>query len=276
MNDVTDWTLDGQSLYTYAYSIRAFGDPDGIPARRGENMTVPHRTGRLATTKVLDERHFTLAVWIDARPPLGGERSAGQLQANVDALKALVAGTQWHTLTKTMADGTSRQITVEVGSATEIKPQPPWLYILAFDFRAPDGLWEDAVETTHNEVDIDNLPRPFTLTAGGTTTVERMTITLTLDPDVRIEGVKLMNNTTGVWWSFDIGLVAEDVLEVDTDNWTATLNGTDKTGNLSHGGAYRFMTLAPGANSMELSGTFHQDNPSRYANLAITYRNTYL
>ncbi len=91
----TYWAIDGVSLQTYAYNIETWGgDRQAPPSLRGDNLTIPFRTGQTFLPKVPDQRTMTLAMWVqgclpDGSAPKGIDQRA-QFEANWYQLRALL------------------------------------------------------------------------------------------------------------------------------------------------------------------------------------------
>lgn len=62
-NTETYWDADGESLHTYARSIETLGGM-GPPQLRGEDITIPLRSGRTWVPKKYDANTITLAMWL--------------------------------------------------------------------------------------------------------------------------------------------------------------------------------------------------------------------
>lgn len=61
----TYWSVDGVSLNTYAWNIDTLGGGrEQPPKTRGDNYTVPYRTGTIYVPKDVDSRTITLTMWV--------------------------------------------------------------------------------------------------------------------------------------------------------------------------------------------------------------------
>lgn len=61
----TYWSVDGESLQTYAYNITDLdGGRRGVPSFRGGNVRVPYREGEIWVPKVADTRTINLNMWV--------------------------------------------------------------------------------------------------------------------------------------------------------------------------------------------------------------------
>lgn len=89
------WAVDGYSLQSYAFNITSWGgDRQAPPSFRGENVTIPFRTGAAFVPKVVDERTMTLGMWVqgcneDGSAPTTLDKRA-QFEANWTKLRSLL------------------------------------------------------------------------------------------------------------------------------------------------------------------------------------------
>lgn len=59
------WEANGLSLHTHAWSVTTFGGKRNSPTdRRGEDVQVPFRRGRIASRKVPDSKVLSLSMWM--------------------------------------------------------------------------------------------------------------------------------------------------------------------------------------------------------------------
>lgn len=88
------WKVNGTLLNTYAYNIETLNGREGIPPRRGQNVVIPFKPGRLWVPKIPDERPLTLAMWVNDADVDGVYASTevarrAQLRDNTQAIKDL-------------------------------------------------------------------------------------------------------------------------------------------------------------------------------------------
>jgi len=129
-------------------------------------------------------------------------------------------------------------------------------------FSANDPAAYDNDETDHDHT-VDEDPEEFTETAGGTDQAFPV-YTLTCDDTLTDTTVVLTNTATGEALTWEGSLVADDELEIDSDNHTVKLNGAEDMLYVDG----RFPRLLPGGNAFTLSGFS--------GNLNITYRPRYV
>lgn len=81
----TLWSVDGESLQTYAWNITTLGGTrDGVPELRGENIEIPFSSGTRFVPKVPDARVITLAMWVQ------GSNTDGTIPRSEDAKQTYV------------------------------------------------------------------------------------------------------------------------------------------------------------------------------------------
>src|SRR5690606_13429477 len=103
------WSIDDVPLNTFAWNITTLGDSrQAPPPLRGEDILVPYRVGRVATTRVPDSRVITLGMWVigateDGNPPTN-ETARRRFELNWRKLRALLWRTNEFTLTKRFRD----------------------------------------------------------------------------------------------------------------------------------------------------------------------------
>lgn len=251
------WEYDGVDLTTFAYYVRALGAPEIVPARRGTNLIIPGKTGRVHVAKVLDERQLSLVFQVNGRhPSTGAVSTPAQLWANLNTLKALFARDGQATL-KMQNPTNTLQATVSVDNLITFDPGGPAHYDFVVEFTMAGGLWESESATTVGPTVITQSPQNITVTNGGGYIVEKATITC--------QG-PLTNPrfTVGSDWVQYTGVVANgEELIINMDTFVATLDGVDKTGNISHDGGLVYLTFEVGSNTMAVtSSAFDSVNSS--------------
>lgn len=112
----TYWSVDGESLQTYAYNIQTWGgDAQGVPPLRGDDVTVPFAEGELWQEKVPGARTISFNMWVVGANPDGSlptEGSSRELfERNWRKLRALFWNPRKQiTLTKRFKDWNTGQI----------------------------------------------------------------------------------------------------------------------------------------------------------------------
>jgi hypothetical protein len=255
VEDENAWEYNGVDLRTFAYDVRALGAPEQVPGRRGENVIVSGRTGRLYVPKMLDQRRLTLGMWVDARPPGGGERSAGQLWSNLDNLKKLFA-TDGQGILKHTAGGTTRWARVEVANTVEFEPGGPYHYNFLVEFIFADPFWYAESPVIIGPRGISFTPYNIGVNNPGTYKAEKVVITVTGE----------MTNprfTVGqIWVQYNGTVAGGETLIIDGGDWKAEKNGVDATKDISHDGAIRWLELPVGISTLTVTGTVGSPTPT--------------
>jgi hypothetical protein len=242
------WEYDGVDLTTLGYNVRLLGAPVNVPPRRGENVVLPSRTGRLYAAKRLDERTVSLAMFVkDTHPTNYGAGSETQLLANLDALRGLFARDGQHVLKHTMASST-RLATAEVVNAVTFEPLGAGnAFGFSVEFLLADPLWYAQTVTTVGPTTIGQSPQNITVTNGGTYRGEKAILTL-VGP---LSNPKLAIGAT--WVQFTGAVGAGQTLVLRCEDFTATLAGADVSGNVSHAGALSWLPLPVGVNTLAVT-----------------------
>lgn len=232
---------DGVDLTTYAYGIKFLDSPFVTPARRGENVVVPHKDGRLYTAKWLDERVQSVAMWVIGQPPSGGSDTESQRWTNLDTLRGLFARAGQHTL-KHQYGSVTRTATVEVAKAVEFTPKLfNEAYVLVVDFLMADPLWYAESKTTVGPTTITAASQNITVNNAGSYESQKGIITIT-GP---ITNPKLAIGSNWVQYTGTVG--SGSTLVIDCSAWTAKVNGTDYSGNITHDGALCWLPIPASA-----------------------------
>jgi hypothetical protein len=244
------WEYDGVDLTRYGYNIELHGAPLSTPGRRGENVIVPGKTGRLYVPKKLDQRVQTLRMWVINEPAAGGASSEANMLANLDVLRGLFARDGQHTLRFTFGTDT-RVATVEVLQAIDFIPLAfNQAYRFAVDLLMADPLWYAETLTTVGPVTIASDPQEEKFENAGTYQNERAILTLTgplADPILTIDGV---------WVKYTGAVGGAETLVIDCGAFTAMLDSVDVSGNITHGGALCWLPVPAGSSTLTIeSGT---------------------
>ena len=254
---VTDWEYRGIDLTTVAYDVRMLGAPEQVPARRGDNLVVPGKTGRFRTSlKPLDERRLTLAMFVDAQPPAGGARSGSQLWTNLETLKKVFAADGIGTLKAknaggTGASGTTRVATVEVINQVDFDPGGPWHYGLAVEFAFADPFWYAENATVVGPTNITSNPQNIALDNIGTYRAEKPTVTLLTPAGGTVINPKF---TVGDYYVEYTGTVAASgTLVLSCGSFTAMKGTQVVTGDIAHDGGLVWLSLPVGSADLAFS-----------------------
>lgn len=243
------WEYDGVDLTRYGYNIELHGAPLSTPGRRGENVIVPGKTGRLYVPKKLDQRVQTLRMWVINEPVDGGTGSEANMLANLDVLRGLFARDGQHTLRFTFGADT-RVATVEVMQAIDFVPLAfNQAYRFAVDFLMADPLWYAETATPVGPVTITSDPQDEIFTNPGTHQNEGSILTLQgplTDPILTLDGV---------WVKYTGAIAGGSTLVIDCGAFTALLDGVDVSGNITHSGALCWLPIPAGACTLTMESS---------------------
>lgn len=244
------WEYDGIDLTRTGYNVRLLGAPFSTPARRGDNVVVPHKDGRLYVAKALEQRVQTLAMWAIHEPAGGGTASEADMLANLDVLRGLFARAGQHTLK--MQFGTAvRTAVVEVVKEVEFEPRiGNAAYVFVVEFLMADPLWYADTKTTVGPTVITMASQNVTVNNAGTYESQKGVFTLTgpiTNPILTIGAI---------WMKYSGAVGSGQTLVIDCSEWTAKLDGVDVSGNMSHDGALCWLPIpASATNSLNVASS---------------------
>jgi hypothetical protein len=245
------WEYDGVDLTRSGYNVRLLGGPLSTPPRRSDNLVVPHKDGRVWVAKALDSRVQTLAMWAISEPAAGGTESEANMLANLDVLRGLFARPGQHTL-KHQFGSVTRLATVEVVRQVEFEPKVfNAAYVFMVEFLMADPLWYAEAATTVGPTVIYQSPQNITVTSAGSYRSDKAIFTIA----GTITNPKL---AIGAYWVQYTGTVGSgQSLVINCGTFTATLDGADVSGLITHEGGTVWLPVAAGANSLAVtcSGT---------------------
>lgn len=245
-----DWEYNGVNLTRYGFNIQHLGAPLNTAPFRGDNIVVPHKTGRLYTAKWADQRIVSLSMWVKDIPVDAGTPNAeSYMLANLDTLRQLFGAPGQHTL-KHQFGTVTRLAQAEVVNQVEFQPEGiNNVYRLVVEFQLADPWWYAESATTVGPTSIVSNPQNITVTNAGTYQVEDAIITtagLIADPKF----------TVGSRWVQYTGTVpAGGTLVVNCGAYTAALSGANVTGDISHVGGVEWLLLQPGSNTFTVNAS---------------------
>jgi len=242
------WEFDGIDLSTYGYNVRALGANEQVPAKRGRNIVVPGKPGRIHTTKVLDERYLSLGMQVWGRETGSKTALAGSsLWNNLETLKQTFAKAGEHTL-KYQANGTTRLCTAEVINTIEFKPGGPYHYDFVVEFTMADPFWYAETARTVGPTTISAGTQNITVPNNGTYQNEDAEITFTgpgVDPKFTIDSY---------WVQYSGTISAGSTLVIDCADFSATCGGAAATESITHDGAFSWLPVPVGtANTLTVN-----------------------
>jgi hypothetical protein len=269
---IEQWTVDGTDLVTLAFGVSVVTAGRGIPPIRGQNLIIPFRHGARAFTKYYGERKLTLAMYVLGADPLTGEMPGNdierdQLFTNLEALRQLF-GRRNTLLDIILTNNVAvRHAKVEViGTMDFASINAGGLCEFAVEMIMPDPFWYGTeIAPTFSWT---STPASWTVNHPGTVDTVKMVIDIVGDA----QNPKLvLGDGTGTFVQLLATGGGADVLEIDTDAYTATKNAANIVGSLRHTGDPAFFKLHPGDNTITLTS----DVPPT-ADVTITFEPPYL
>jgi hypothetical protein len=236
------WTFDGVALNSgLTYNIRILSPNEAVPGRRGENLVVPNRDGRIYRAKAMDQRIVSLAMF-------AAGNSGTALESTLKTLKQLFGIPGERNLVRVMASGGTRTICAEVANIVEFQPISHLAYNAVVEFVCADPYWTGAAYTvTQNNFASSGVS--MTVVNNGSAVNERATITVH-------DAITNPRLTCGTFWVQYTGVVATGKnLVINCDTFTATYDGVDCTALITHSGGVRWMRFLPGNNTLTLTGS---------------------
>lgn len=223
---------------------------------RGENLVIPGRAGEVAVPKVIGARTMPLGMVITAADPTTGVEHASAINSSRQArenfrtlmrllnpggtvtLKRLVgypAGDEYHTCQAEFLSAV--EPSYDLGSDDYARA--------VIDLRLLDGVWYKETAAAAS------LTGSSSVTVAGDVTTRRMTVTFTGATGVQ----SLANTTTGETVTLSALDTATHAAVLDVEDFTAIRNSVSVLSKVAATGTdYAWMTLAPGANTMVVSG----------------------
>lgn len=240
-----NWTFRG-TLLDEIGTITLVSDSFKLPKRRGENIVIPFRDGRVFVEKMYEQRTLTLGMEIEAV-------SMEDLEDRIDALKALLGQRSLGLLTYEMDDGSIRQAQAEhVGDLNLARVAPLWRR-LTMDFVLPDTFFRSDTLFSDSIV-IDSSPVAFIFTNPGTADVRNPKTTLT-GP---LENTEMTHTVSGIKMKYNGAIADGDTVVIDVDPVTGEFTAVHSIdgnviGNVTHEGSAALMVFNPGENELSIT-----------------------
>lgn len=241
---MSTWSYRGTSLDDLGI-VTLVWDSAKMPTRRGENILIPFRNGRVFIAKYYEQRSISLGLEIV-------QTSIEELEDAVDTVKRLLGQRTLGALQQTMASGAVRIAQAEsFGDLAPLRTSP-FSSKLTLDFILPDPFFYSNVLTAETAV-IDASPTLFTVPNNGT--VEHRDVKITLTGP--LENTVITNTTNGVSLTYNGAIAGGEVVVIqtnDTGEYIATKDGvTDVIGNISHAGSSALMIISTDDNEISVT-----------------------
>lgn len=260
MANTTDtyWSVDGQSLNTYAKNIKTMGEGRmAAPRLRGKNRIIPFREGEQWVPKLAGSREITLKIWMKGTDDDGVGLSKAKYQENWNALATLLftPGRQF-TLTKRFwAGGIIRSASALGEYAGGLDPDMIGSMASEFeiDISIP-GIWFfDDVATTLSLVNGDN-----TVTVPGSHETTEVYFTINGARNV----TTLINKAYTPQYTLThlANLSSGDQTVIDVRKYRATTDPAagplyNSKVQVLHSGGFEWFKLKPGTQLVNLAST---------------------
>jgi phage-related protein len=244
---MSSWTFGGTALTTYG-RVTLLNDYLDVPERRGEDILLPYRHGKIFVPKYYDARKITVGIAMNAA-------TAGALETLIDTLRAKIAPKTQQTLAETLEDTTVRNISATVDAPLQIQRFGPKVARAVIDFSCASAFWRAASATTSTTT-INANPKAATVTNGGTAEETEPTIILT-GP---LQNTVLTNSTNGCVLTYTGTIASPRVvtISVSSGQWVATDDlGANKIANITHSGAASLFVLNVGSNTLSIADATH-------------------
>jgi len=246
---MSSWSYRGTNLDDLGI-VTMVSDAFKMPERRGGNVTIPFRHGRVYVEKFFEQRTLQLGLEIH-------EKSREDLEAKIDRVKMLMAQTGLGALTQTLDDLTTRTLQAEYTGDLSPTPVSPLAVKMVLEFICPDPFFRGS-RLVSDEQTINSDPYDYVLNNPGTAEERDPTITLTgplLD-------VIITNETNGCTLTYDGAILSPRVVTIYTDQETGeyvAVNdlGANVIGNISHEGDTCLFPLASSQNEIRVESGYH-------------------
>lgn len=148
------WYLDGKNLSNYAWNITNRAAGWAVPAKTGDNVTVPGRHGAFwVPNKTYDQGHLTLSMWADGCNEDGsfpeGVSSQKKVRDNLDRLTSLFGATN-RLLTLRHVTGDDQLLVNEISNPLALSRTYSGTNLATNYLHDPAGSGQVAVEISRN------------------------------------------------------------------------------------------------------------------------------
>jgi hypothetical protein len=262
------WSYGGLDLSSYAYLVREVSGADEFPKLRGEDAPFTGLPGRRPMGKLPDARRLALGLWVaplTAAGTLVEPTNRRQARKNLDELYTVLGRRAQQALVRTLPDASSRTAMAEVvdvsGFTDSLSGE---LFGLVVDFALADPYLYGADVVLSGATPAS--PTDLAVTHPGTVRGGR----LVLDFTGPIANPRVTNLGNGQYVEALVTVASARHLLIDVSAFTASNDGANAIGSIRHSGAYRFLELDPGAQTLRVSAT----TPG--GSLAVTFSPPYL
>lgn len=262
------WTFGGLDLSSYAYLVSVVTGADEFPKLRGEDAPFTGLPGRRPLGKLADSRRLALGLSVtplSAAGTLVEPTNRRQARKNLDELYAVLGKRAQQALVRYLPDASSRTAMAEVIDVSAFTdPYSGELFGLVVDFALADPYLYGADVVVAGATPAS--PTDLSLTHPGTVRGGK----LVLDFTGPIADPRVTNVGNGQYVEALVAVAATKHLLIDVAAFTALNDGANAIGSIRHSGAYRFLELDPGTQTLRVSAT----TPG--GSLSVTFSPPYL
>jgi len=239
------WSYRGTALDDLGI-VTLVSDSFKMPPRRGKNIMIPFRHGRVFTQKYFEQRSISLGLEIV-------EESIGELETAIDTVKTLFGGRTLGALQQTLENLSTRTGQAELTGDMNLARSSPVSAKMILDFIMPDPFFYLDTLTTDTHT-IDASPKTYTINNAGT--VEKCNPKIVLTGP--LSNTEITNTTNGIRVKYNGTITAGQTVTIDinpdTDEFRAVTDlAVNVIGNLTHAGDAAYMVLDVGNNAMSVT-----------------------
>lgn len=259
------FSVNGESLQTYAYNIETWGaSRESPPPVRGGNVTIPGMPGQVFVPKVVDSRTLTFNMWVigattDGYAPTGSRRA--EFEKNFKALRRLLyTPGREITITKRFRLPGSNTVITATGKAQFAGGLAPTMHgraraIMTVDLFMADPFFYGS-EVTIPAFNSTSQQRTIDVAGDFRTTA----ITVAIAGSRVNPRIAATNAYDSMWVKYTYTLGTGDKASLDIPSFTAiTTPGTAAAfrsgGLITHGGDKFWLALEPGSNTIQYTST---------------------
>lgn len=244
-----NWTFRGTALDDFGV-VTLLDDVFDAPERRGENLKIPHRHGRIHTRKYYDQRTLLLGITIRGD-------TISDVENYFFQLKALCAQTGEGALSVEKEDGTVLNANAEVSGSIQPSVAGPVAVKTTIPFVLSDPFFY-AESATVQTVTINASPTSATVANGtvadGNVEVDTIEIVLT-GP---LNNTQISNTTNDVSLTYGAAIAAGQTVTISVDAASGEYKAVHSVsgnviGNVTHSGSPALMVFDPGDNAIEIT-----------------------
>lgn len=245
--------INGISLNSKRWNVEYI--PEGMPQKRGSNMTVPFLDGARWVKKSYDQRTDNLNIWVLPRDENGilpnGKTAEEQIEENIEYLKQLLGVSGLVLVDKKMTYGTWRTARAEIVNAIEFtkKNKTDKHTVLSVGLQMPDPFWY-GIEDTIQTISPNSTSFECSHKNPGTAESRKLKIILTGG----LVNPKIENLDTGVFLKLNETITTGTTITIDTEKFTVSnQTGNNLLNSLIHSGDIAWMGLIAGTNNIRIT-----------------------